>query len=133
MVAEFAKSGPVAESPAGPVNGGELDQIGRNPGIGGSHTCFGASGEDDRRDRPTHPALASFDRLMTDFLRERRVPGAAHAVTRNGKLVYACEDFVRDEVLVRFARDFDDPVKSKSLEEGSVRRMFAPPQSRRTE
>jgi CubicO group peptidase (beta-lactamase class C family) len=37
----------------------------------------------------TYPGLASFDRLMTRFVAERRVPGAALAVSRNGRLVYA--------------------------------------------
>jgi len=35
------------------------------------------------------PDLAPFDRLMTSFVRENGVPGAALAVTRNGRLVYA--------------------------------------------
>jgi len=35
------------------------------------------------------PRLASFDRLMTSFLAERKVPGAAIAVARNGRLVYS--------------------------------------------
>jgi CubicO group peptidase (beta-lactamase class C family) len=35
------------------------------------------------------PRLASFDRLMRDFLREHELPGAALAVAREGKLVYA--------------------------------------------
>jgi N-acyl-D-amino-acid deacylase len=33
--------------------------------------------------------LASFDDLMTSFVKERQVPGAALAVTRGGKLAYA--------------------------------------------
>jgi CubicO group peptidase (beta-lactamase class C family) len=33
--------------------------------------------------------LASFDRLMTNFVKENGVPGAALAVTKNGRLVYA--------------------------------------------
>lgn len=33
--------------------------------------------------------LAPFDRLMTSFLKENRVPGASLAVARHGKLVYA--------------------------------------------
>lgn len=33
--------------------------------------------------------LASFDGLMTSFVREHKVPGAALAVTRGGRLVYA--------------------------------------------
>src|SRR5690242_2817054 len=35
------------------------------------------------------PRLVSFDRLMTDFLQEHELPGAALAVARNGQLVYA--------------------------------------------
>lgn len=35
------------------------------------------------------PALAPFDDLFTKFLKDNAVPGAAVAVTRNGKLVYA--------------------------------------------
>lgn len=35
------------------------------------------------------PDLAPFDEMMTKFVRERQVAGAALAVTRNGKLVYA--------------------------------------------
>src|SRR5436305_11443527 len=41
-----------------------------------------ATGKTDKR-------LSQFDRLMTDFLREHQVPGAALAVARNGKIVYA--------------------------------------------
>ncbi|SIN69555.1 CubicO group peptidase, beta-lactamase class C family [Singulisphaera sp. GP187] len=33
--------------------------------------------------------LESFDRLMTEFLTENKLPGAALAVARNGRLVYA--------------------------------------------
>jgi len=35
------------------------------------------------------PRLASFDRLMTSFLAENHMPGAALAVSKNGRLVYA--------------------------------------------
>ena len=35
------------------------------------------------------PQLAPFDRLMTGFLRQNKVPGAALAVTRGGNLIYA--------------------------------------------
>jgi N-acyl-D-amino-acid deacylase len=35
------------------------------------------------------PALASIDRLMTSFLAQHDLPGAAVAVARNGRLVYA--------------------------------------------
>ena len=36
-----------------------------------------------------HPELHPFDKLMTDFVKENKVPGAALAVTKNGRLVYA--------------------------------------------
>lgn len=35
------------------------------------------------------PNLAPFDKLLTDFITEHKLPGAGVAVTRNGKLVYA--------------------------------------------
>jgi len=35
------------------------------------------------------PELASFDELMTTFVQEQQVPGAALAVTQDGRLVYA--------------------------------------------
>lgn len=35
------------------------------------------------------PRMAAYDNLMTDFMRQHRPPGAALAVTRNGRLVYA--------------------------------------------
>lgn len=35
------------------------------------------------------PGLAPFDRLMTGFLAEHKVPGAALAVTRRGKVIYS--------------------------------------------
>ena len=35
------------------------------------------------------PALATFDQLMTSFMKEHSVPGAALAVARHGKIVYA--------------------------------------------
>jgi N-acyl-D-amino-acid deacylase len=35
------------------------------------------------------PRLSSFDELMTGFVAEHKMPGAALAVTRHGKLVYA--------------------------------------------
>jgi N-acyl-D-amino-acid deacylase len=38
---------------------------------------------------PVHPALAPFDRLMTSFLEEHQLPGAALAVARDGRLVYS--------------------------------------------
>ncbi len=36
-----------------------------------------------------NPALAPFDALLTKFVKDNAVPGAAVAVTHNGKLVYA--------------------------------------------
>jgi N-acyl-D-amino-acid deacylase len=38
---------------------------------------------------PAHPDLAPFDELMTRFVRQHRVPGAALAVAKDGRLVYA--------------------------------------------
>ena len=35
------------------------------------------------------PALASFDELMREFVRENEIPGAALAVVKDGRLVYA--------------------------------------------
>lgn len=58
------------------------------------------------------PRLASFDRLMTRFLRENELPGAALAVARNGRLVYArgfgwadrtAKELVQPEALFRIA------------------------------
>ena len=58
------------------------------------------------------PRLASFDRLMRQFLARHRVPGAALAVTRHGRLVYArgfgyaslaSGEAVRPEALFRIA------------------------------
>jgi N-acyl-D-amino-acid deacylase len=47
----------------------------------------------DRNDPPVtgraEPKLAAFDRLMLSFLKEHQVPGAALAIARNGRLVYA--------------------------------------------
>jgi CubicO group peptidase (beta-lactamase class C family) len=36
-----------------------------------------------------HPKLASFDTLMTTFVREQQAPGAVLAVTKDRRLVYA--------------------------------------------
>jgi len=41
-----------------------------------------STGSDDKR-------LASFDRLMQDFMAQYHIPGASLAVGRNGKLIYA--------------------------------------------
>src|ERR1700682_2315790 len=35
------------------------------------------------------PDLASFDRLMTDFVQKYHLPGASLAVAREGRIVYA--------------------------------------------
>jgi N-acyl-D-amino-acid deacylase len=57
-------------------------------GVGGTCLAQGkagqvpATGEED-------PALRSFDDLMTSFLAEHAVPGAALAVARDGRLMYA--------------------------------------------
>src|SRR5262249_46216982 len=37
----------------------------------------------------THSSLSAFDKLMTDFVAANRVPGAALAITRHGRLIYA--------------------------------------------
>ncbi len=47
---------------------------------GGSHPPLTAA---------PNPQLAPFDKLLTAFVAEQRLPGAAVAVTRGGKLVYA--------------------------------------------
>ena len=47
-----------------------------------SRAALPVTGEHDRR-------LDSFDKLMTSFVEKHEVPGAALAVTRHGKLVYA--------------------------------------------
>src|SRR5579884_501166 len=36
-----------------------------------------------------HPELAPFDKMMLAFLKEHHVPGAALAVAKDGRLVYA--------------------------------------------
>ena len=36
-----------------------------------------------------NPALVSLDELMTTFIKQYHIPGAALAVTRHGRLVYA--------------------------------------------
>lgn len=51
-----------------------------------------ASSVDQTTPPPTgqhHPDLSSFDDLMTSFLKQRNIPGAALAVARGGRLVYA--------------------------------------------
>lgn len=50
------------------------------------------AGADDKKLPVTglaEPDLEAFDRLMLDFIREHEVPGAALAVAKDGKLVYA--------------------------------------------
>ena len=54
------------------------------------------------------PGLAGFDRLMTGFVRDHKVPGAALAVARHGKLVYARGFGYAD-------RDTKQPVRPASL------------------
>ena len=44
-------------------------------------------------------ALASFDRLMRDFVRDNKMPGAALAVAKDGRLVYARAFGYADEEL----------------------------------
>jgi len=55
-----------------------------------------------------NPNLASFDRLMIDFVRDHQAPGAALAVTRHGKLVYARGFGIAD-------RERREPVKPQAL------------------
>lgn len=83
----------VAAGLAGPT-------IGRTSSVAGA-----ATGVEDLR-------LASFDRLMTTFCRENKVPGAALAVAHRNRLVYARgfgladdqhEDVVRPRSLFRIA------------------------------
>ncbi len=45
------------------------------------------------------PALESFDRLMRDFVRDNKMPGAALAVAKDGRLVYARAFGYADEEL----------------------------------
>jgi N-acyl-D-amino-acid deacylase len=54
------------------------------------------------------PRLASFDRLMTRFMRKHRIPGAALAVAHNGRMVYARGFGFAD-------RDDKQPVQPDSL------------------
>jgi len=45
------------------------------------------------------PALASFNRLMRDFVRDNKMPGATLAVAKDGRLVYARGFGYADEML----------------------------------
>ena len=54
------------------------------------------------------PDLASFDRLMTDFVTKYHLPGAALAVARDGRLVYARGFGYAD-------RDKKEPVEPNAL------------------
>ncbi|HEY8749033.1 MAG TPA: serine hydrolase domain-containing protein [Tepidisphaeraceae bacterium] len=66
-----------------------------------AHRVRGATGAEN-------PDLASFDRLMTSFVTEHKVPGASLAVARHGKLIYA-RGFGFADV------DKQEPVKPDSL------------------
>ncbi len=55
-----------------------------------------------------YPELASFDALMTSFIAEHKIPGAALAVARQGRLVYA-RGFGFGDVVQR------EPVQPRSL------------------
>ena len=59
-----------------------------------------------------HPALASFDRLMTSFVKQHEIPGAALAVAKDGHLLYergfgyadrATKEPVKPDALFRIA------------------------------
>ncbi len=63
--------------------------------------AVGVTGEDD-------PRLAAFDRMMRAFLAGRAIPGAALAVTRHGRLVYARGFGFAD-------RDAGRPVRPRTL------------------
>jgi N-acyl-D-amino-acid deacylase len=54
------------------------------------------------------PALASFDRMMFEFMEKHQVPGAQLAVTRHGRLVYARGFGYAD-------KDAREPVRPASL------------------
>jgi N-acyl-D-amino-acid deacylase len=49
----------------------------------------GKKAEKPPRTGPDEPDLASFDEMMERFVRENEVPGAALAVAKDGRLVYA--------------------------------------------
>ncbi len=67
----------------GKYTGAKPGRVLRGPGYRESRAPYSvATGETD-------PKLESLDRLMTGFLREHGVPGAALAVTDHGRLVYA--------------------------------------------
>jgi N-acyl-D-amino-acid deacylase len=56
---------------------------------GNESVAAGADASDPQVTGMPNPELAPFDTLMADFVRTHRVPGAALAVTRNSRLVYA--------------------------------------------
>ncbi len=57
--------------------------------LAGCERARAAAGDGVPRTGSEVPALALFDALMESFVREHAVPGAALAVARKGKLVYA--------------------------------------------
>lgn len=57
---------------------------------------------------PTNAAFAPLDELMTGFVRERAIPGAALAVARHGRLIYARGFGLAD-------RETGEPVQPDSL------------------
>lgn len=58
-------------------------------GLTSWHPPFTRAGAENRISGVANPDLAPFDRLMTSFVAENKVPGASLAVARNGKLMYA--------------------------------------------
>jgi CubicO group peptidase (beta-lactamase class C family) len=80
-----------------------------------------------------NPNLASFDRLMIDFVREHQAPGAALAVTRHGQLVYARgfgfadrekRELVKPQALFRIAsisKPFTSAAIMQLVEKGKLR------------
>src|SRR5262249_18648993 len=72
----------------------------------------GAAGSEPPLTGRAVPGLASFDRMMHTFLKKHKVPGAALAVSKDGRLVYArgfghadveAKDPVRPNPLMRVA------------------------------
>ena len=74
-----------AEPPKDPPDGGDLPVTGK-----------------------ANPDLASFDRMMTDFMQKYHLPGAALAVAKDGRIVYARGFGYAD-------LDMKEPVKPETL------------------
>jgi CubicO group peptidase (beta-lactamase class C family) len=51
--------------------------------------CVGHADAEVLATGTTHSSLSAFDKTMTDFVTANKVPGAALAITRNGRLIYA--------------------------------------------